>query len=215
MNDEIEILIDDEVRAALNTAGRLNLGDKQIKELREELEEYALLRQAELAVRSSPLKKRKRHMIEKHTRQLLSYFSDLRSKLSSVVPHDKMAAMNDEIMLMFAGVDPHTFVHDLVLLQRYLEDVRTREAPGGRPENIWWAPLLHSLADFYVKCGGQSTAVSRDVANERKSVFIDFVWASVQLLPQPLRPHSKQALASLWEKQQYAKGVAHERRRRL
>ncbi|MEY9221631.1 hypothetical protein [Bradyrhizobium ottawaense] len=214
MRDEIEILIDDEMRAALNDAGRLSLSEKQVKALRDELEEYALLREAELAVRSGPRKKQ-RLKIEKHTRKLLEDFSDLRSHLSSADPHDKIAAMNQEIMLTFAGINSHTFVRDLVRLQNYLEEVRTKEAPGGRPENIWWVPLLHSLADLYVKFGGRSTAVSRDIANEKKSVFIDFVWVAVQLFPQPLRPHSKESLASLWEKQKYATRAIPRRRKRM
>jgi hypothetical protein len=206
MRDEIDIPINGETRAKLNRVGRVTLNDKQIKALKCELEDYALDRESELAVRPTDALKKHRRKIEKNVRELVESFSDLGRKLSRVnEPFDEVTAMNDEILLGFAGVNGGNFLGDLLQLKTYLEEERHCRASGGRPSDIWWSHLLHSLATLYLESGGRSTAVSRDAVNDRQSVFIDFAWVAIELLPQRLRPHSKQALASAWEKQRNAK----------
>jgi hypothetical protein len=197
------IPIDRKTRAKLEQAGRLTLNSKQIAALRHELKEYALQREAELAVRPTPDLKRHRRKIERNIGGLIEAFSDLRSKLSAVKePFNETTAMNDEILLGFADVDGRKFLRNLSRLKTYLEEERHKNASGGRPPDLWQSGLLDFLASLYLEAGGRSTAVSRDAANDRKSVFIDFAWVAIQLLPQPpLRPHSEGALAAAWEKQ--------------
>jgi hypothetical protein len=205
MRDEIDIPIDSETRAKLEDAGKLSLNDKQLRALKLEIEEYALQRESELAVRPSVLKRRRWAKIEKDVAKLIEGFGDLRLKLSSATGQfDEATAMNDEIMFDSADVDEQKFLRDLLQLKAYLEKERLRRSTGGRPPDVWLGNFLDSLASLYVEAGGRSAAVSRDAANERKSTFIDFVWVAMQLLPRPCRPHSKQALAGVWEKQRNA-----------
>jgi hypothetical protein len=206
MRDEIDIPIDDEARTKLEEAGKLSLNDKQLRALKWEIEDYALQRESELAVRPSVLKRRRMLKIEKDVAKLIEDFGDLRLKLFSANEQfDRSTAMNDDIMFGFADVDEHKFLRDLSKLQAYLQRERLRRCSGGRPPDVWLGDLLECLASLYVECGGRSTAVSRGAENERKSTFIDFVWVAMQLLPRTCRPHSKQALAASWEKQRSAK----------
>jgi hypothetical protein len=206
MRNEIDIPIDAKTRAALDKAGNVTLNDKQLEDLKQEIEEYALLRESEFAIRTSASTNRRRDKIKKHIAKLIDSFGDLRLKLSSATTaFDATTAMNDEIMFFFADVDDQKFLGDLVRLNDYLAEKRDRRAAGGRPRDLWLGEFLENLASLYLESGGLSTAVSKDDANDRESAFLDFVWVAMQLLPRPCRPQSKEALAANWEKRRRAK----------
>src|SRR5437879_5412167 len=105
MRDEMDIPIDEGTRARLNEAGHCRLNDKQLGALKEEIQEYVLHRDGELAIRPTKLRKKHTQKIEKNVRALFESFRDLRLELSSSAEQfDKITAMNDQIMLRFAGV---------------------------------------------------------------------------------------------------------------
>jgi hypothetical protein len=200
MRDSINIPVDRETRAKLDQAGRLRLNNKQVAALRIELEEHALLRESELAIRSSAANKKHRLMIEDTVKALIANLTDLSRKLfREKEPFDEVTAMNDQILFALAEVDDRKFLSCLFKLKAHLEQGRLRGAKGGRPRDLWLSGLLDFLASLYLESGGRSTAVSRDKANDRKSIFIDFAWVAIELLPRHVRPHSKQAVAAQWE----------------
>jgi hypothetical protein len=197
MRDEIAIPIGDEARTKLEAAGKIKLKEEQLAVLKEELANYALHRESELAVGPSVYKRKRRVIIAKDVTKLIAHFRDLQLKISSANEHfDEEIALNDEILFGFADVEEKRFLQDLFKLKAQLEE----PARAGRPSYLWLGGLLESLASLYVQSGGRRSAVSKKAA-KGKSTFLNFAWIAMQLLPTDCRPHSFRTLVDAWEKQ--------------
>jgi hypothetical protein len=78
--------------------------------------------------------------------------------------------------------------------------LRALNRRGRKPDDLMLPGLLFGLESVFVDAGGTARGIARSDYDEREGPFLDFMYEALHHLPEDLRPSSKQALGSRWER---------------
>jgi hypothetical protein len=68
------------------------------------------------------------------------------------------------------------------------------------PDDLMLPGLLFGLETIFIYAGGTARGIARSDYDEREGPFLNFMFEALRHLPNDLRPRSKQALGSMWER---------------
>jgi hypothetical protein len=86
--------------------------------------------------------------------------------------------------------------------------LRALNRRGRKAKDLMLPGLLFGLETIFTLAGGTARGIARSDSGERQGPFLNFMFEALGHLPNDLRPRSKQALGSMWERifQQRKKG---------
>jgi hypothetical protein len=78
--------------------------------------------------------------------------------------------------------------------------LRSLNRRGRKPDDLMLPGLLFGLESVFVDAGGTARGIAHTDYGEREGPFLNFMYQALHHLPEGLRPRSKQALGSRWER---------------
>jgi hypothetical protein len=208
----VGIPIDVQSADRIAAAGQIQLDATVIDRLHSLLTRYAQWHQVDLAQRSSAKSNRQLDVLIKSLGSLIKMLDAINFRplpMSKEFKFEDTTSLNVQTAFREAFVNHRRFKRELAALYTASIEIRKFNSTKGRHPNRYLPVLMNDLASIYTSAGGHSTRVSRGMSTTRQSKFIDFAWATMQLLPEKMRHSSSDALAIWWE----AKGPRPNRRK--
>jgi hypothetical protein len=199
----------------LNKVGGVTLSPEHCDALTYWLGVFSVYFQLSHTQKLSPAAKRKFEQFRKRCDDLLKELEKVDPAIVHWLPESSdtsKASLYIAAILRTEAVDHANLVQSLQSLSDAIKDTLAERSKPGRPKvGYFMRKFMTEVSVLYKLAGGSSILVSRGDSQKRKSRFVEFAWALLQLIPKdkrPAAPSSLDAMTAWWEKNTAARQVS-------